>query len=243
METSFPRSKALNNIPQSKVQERLKSIPESCEECKNKDLKDGDGLCQNCGYKTIAYNRFTESNIPIEYWSIKMEKDFYGDKRLLNKYNDIVKNLKSIFINGTSICFAGSHGVGKSLNATSILKIASLKGFSCLYSVFGDIVNTLTQASNEEKHLARKELMMVDFLVIDELDPRFSASDSSADLFARTLETVFRTRSQNKLPTFICTNSPNVLEMFNGSLKESIGSLMNKLEQFPVLGEDFRKKK
>lgn len=227
----FLRSKALNNIPQRKFQEIINSVN-----------KEEDFNVKNV--KLIAINRYAESNIPIEYWTLKMEKDFYGDNRLLNKYNEYVVDLKKSYLDGTSICFAGSHGLGKTFTISSILKKASNKGFTCLYTTLSDIVNVLTSANNEEKFLARRELTLVDFLAIDEFDSRFISSDNAADLYARTLENVFRTRSQNKLPTLMCTNSPNIIETFNGPLKASIDSLMKGyLKLFPVFGEDYRKKK
>jgi DNA replication protein DnaC len=228
----FSRSKALNNIPQRKFQEIISSINKSEEDFNSKNIK------------LIAVNRYAESNIPIEYWNLKMEKDFYGDNRLLNKYNEYVLDLKKSYLDGNSICFAGSHGLGKTFTISCILKKASNKGFTCLYTTLSDIVNVLTSASNEDKFLARRELSLVDFLAIDEFDSRFISSDNAADLYARTLENVFRTRSQNKLPTLMCTNSPNIIETFNGPLKASIDSLMKGyLKLFPVFGEDYRKKK
>lgn len=228
----FSRSKAFNNVPYKKLQEILSSIEKS-----NEDL-----IFKNV--KMIAVNRYAESNIPIEYWGLKMEKNFHGDERLLKKYNEYTNDLKKSYLEGNSICFAGSHGLGKTLTVCSILKKASNKGFSCLYTTLSDIVNILTLANNEDKFLARRELTMVDFLVIDEFDSRFISSDNAADLYARSLENVFRTRSQNKLPTLMCTNSPNIIESFNGPLKASIESLMKGyLKVYPVFGEDFRKKK
>jgi len=136
--------------------------------------------------------------------------------------------------------FVATHNT---MVSTCILKKAVNKGYSGLYTTLSDIVSTLTQADGEDKFLSRRELCMVDYLVIDEFDPRFMSSENAADLYARTLETIFRTRSQNKLPTIMCTNSPNVVESFSGSLKASIGSLMSGyLKIVPVLGEDFRKK-
>ncbi len=193
--------------------------------------------------KTIAVNRYAESNIPIEYWTLKMERDFQGDPRLLTKYNEYVDDLKNSYITGSSICFAGGHGLGKTMTITCMLKKASHKGFSCLYTTLSDIVSVLTQASNEDRFTARRELVLVDFLAIDEFDSRFMSSDNAADLYARSLESVFRARSQNGLPTLMCTNSPNVVESFNGSLRASVDSLMKGyLKVFPVMGEDFRKK-
>jgi len=227
----FSRSNALNNIPKKKLIDWLSVIDSSTDDLQAKTVK------------LTAINRYAESNIPIEYWSLKMERDFKGDPRLLTKYNEYISDLKASYLNGTSICFGGGHGLGKTMTVTCILKKASQKGFSCLYTTLSDIVNALTMASSEDKFLARRELTLVDFLVIDEFDSRFMPSDNAADLYARSLESVFRTRSQNKLPTLMCTNSPNVVESFNGPLKSSIDSLMKGyLKMFPVGGEDFRKK-
>lgn len=228
----FLRSKALNNIPQRKLQSFLSSIEKSEDSLEVKNVK------------LIAINRYAESNIPIEYWSLKMEKDFQGDARLYSKYESYIQDLKVSYSNGSSICFAGGHGLGKTFTITSILKKASNKGYNCLYTTLSDMVNVLTHSPNEEKFLARRELSMVDFLAIDEFDSRFMPSENAADLYARNLENIFRTRSQNSLPTLMCTNSPNVVESFSGQLKASIDSLMKGyLKVFPVFGEDFRKKK
>jgi DNA replication protein DnaC len=228
----FSRSPALNNIPKKKLREWLSTIETTVEDVSARSTK------------LIAINRYAESNIPIEYWKLNMERDFHGDPRLLTKYNEYVADLKTSYIEGQSICFAGLHGLGKTMTVTCILKKACQKGFSCLYTTLSDIVNVLTSASNEEKFLARRELALVDFLVIDEFDSRFMPSENAADLYARSLESVFRTRSQNKLPTLMCTNSPNVVESLNGPLKASIDSLMKGyVKMFPVLGEDIRKKR
>lgn len=227
----FTRCRALNNIPNKKLQERLNTVNAST---------DSDDVKRT---KLIAYNRYAESNIPIEYWDLKMGKDYVGDPRLKQKYDEYVVDLKASYQGGVSFCLAGGHGVGKTMTMTCILKKASQKGYSCLYTTLSDIVSVLIQAPPEDRFLARQELLKVDFLVIDEFDPRFMASDNAADLYARTLESVFRTRSSNRQPTLMCTNSPNVVESFGGALKASISSLMKGYTKiFPVLGEDVRQK-
>jgi DNA replication protein DnaC len=140
-----------------------------------------------------------------------------------------------------SFCLAGTHGCGKTMAVTNILKKAAHKNFTALYTTLGDIVSALTLASSEDKFSARKELTEVDFLVIDELDPRFIGSENAADLFGRTFEHILRTRLQNKLPTIIVSNSPNPVESFSGSIKQSLESLMTKLPLVPILGKDVRK--
>jgi DNA replication protein DnaC len=226
----FIRSQALNNIPKKKIQERISFIENS------------NDLSSDKYIKLIAINRYAESNIPIQYWDLKMEKNFKGDPRLFTKYNSYIDDLKNAYINGTSICLAGPHGVGKTFVLTSILKMACLKGFTCLYSDLSNIISVLTQASTEEKFLAKKELFLVDFLGVDEVDPRFfTSSENTNELFAKNFENIIRTRIQNNLPTIICTNSPNMLESFTGLLKESLSSLFSKIDFFPIFGQDYRK--
>jgi DNA replication protein DnaC len=226
----FSRSNALNNIPKKKLLDWLSTIESSTDDLQAKTTK------------LIAINRYAESNIPIEYWSLKMERDFKGDPRLLAKYNEYISDLKSSYLNGKSICFSGPHGVGKTMAATCILKKASQKGYTCHFSDISNIIATLTQSSNEEKFIAKKELTMVDFLVIDEIDPRFFSSESSSELFIKNFENIFRTRKQNKLPTLICTNSPNIVESFPNNLKQSIGSLFyDGMENICIFSNDYRK--
>ena len=229
----FVRCRTLNTIPQRKLQAAIDAINNSEDSLQDKSVK------------LIAINRYSEANVPTEYWVLKMERDFKGDPKLLEKYNEYVADLKASYINGNSVCLAGKHGSGKTFTLTSILKKASQKGYSCLYSTLADVVNVLIQGGSEDKFLARRELVMVDFLVIDEWDNRFISSENAADLYARSLESVFRSRSQNKLPTLMATNSPNPVESFNGALKDSIDSLMSGyMHIFTVApGKDFRKEK
>jgi len=227
----FSKTKALNNIPSKKLDEVIASI----------NVSDDTDLNKN--KKVNIVNRYYDSNIPIEYWKFKMDKDFSGDPRLLEKYNQYTLDIKNTYFNGKSLCVAGTHGGGKTTVLSCVLKLATLKGYSCLYTTMVDIVSALTQSDSDEKSAAKRELTMVDFLFIDELDYRFFNSDNAKDLYGRTFETILRARLQNKLPTLLATNSPNVKENFISLFKDSLGSLLNRVEMFSVMpGEDFRKK-
>jgi replicative DNA helicase len=127
-----------------------------------------------------------------------------------------------------------------SMTVTNVLKKASVTGYQCLYTTLDDIVSMAVNGPHDQKFKARKELTMVDFLVIDEFDPRHMKAGASADLFGRQLENVFRRRAESNLPTFMCTNSPQVLDSFDGALRESIASLMHFMTIVTVLGKDAR---
>jgi hypothetical protein len=73
-------------------------------------------------------------------------------------------------------------------------------------------------------------------LVIDEFDTRFMGSENAADLFGRILEPIMRTRIQNRMPLFFCTNSIKVEGSFSGPLQASIGSLMKMVNFVPIIG-------
>jgi DNA replication protein DnaC len=227
----FARCRALNVVPTKKLQGFLTSIQESSEPQKTKNIK------------IIVFNRYAESNLPIEYWGLKMEKNFVGDPRLKQKYEDYIKDIKQSYISGKSICLAGEYGIGKTMAIISILKKAVEKGYSALYTDLSSIISVLTQASSEDKFSARRELTMVDFLAIDEVDQRyFQASNLANETFARTLEFVLRSRTANTLPILMATNSPQITETFTNQFKDSLGSIMSKIEMFMVMpGSDFRK--
>lgn len=213
----------------------LRNVPESKYNLMLEDLNDPNEN-KNIVFRK-AYTKYYESNIPIIYWNLHMSK-FSGDQTLLQRYNELTKDIKETFKYGKSLCFSGAHGRGKSMTVCNILKRASEKGYSALYVTMNDIISAVF---SDEGYAARKELLTVDFLVIDEFDSRHIPSSSqSIDFFARTIEDVFRTRLQNAMPLYLCTNSPNPLEAFKGSLKESITSLWHHVEVVPVLGKDFR---
>ena len=237
--SDLARSQSLSCIPKKKLQEALLQTIKSCSTCSESKLD--SNLCSKCRVINKAIHRYAESNIPVIYWPLEMDHNFYGDPVLKEKYEFITSNIPQAYSKGTAICFAGGHGKGKTLAITNILKRSVESGYTALYVNLSDIVNVTLAKDTDDRFLARKELLMVDFLAIDEFDPRYMPNDKSSDLFGKVLEEIFRTRHQNALPTFMATNSPNVIESFQGNIKASIESLMSTVEIVPVLGKDFRK--
>jgi DNA replication protein DnaC len=239
---ALQRSLALNNIPPKKLQEYLASILEACSECSKIEKNGMNGVCAKCNVSIKAINRYAASNILVEHWNLSMEKDWHGDPKLLERYNQLVANIKDTYTKGTAIMFASGHGTGKTMTMSNIIKKAALKGYTALYVSLGDVVSVLTQAGFGDQFVARKELLGVDFLCIDEFDPRWWSNEKSADLYAKMLEGILRVRFGNKSPTFLATNSPNAVGALSGTLKEALGSLFSGyVETFVVMGSDVRK--
>lgn len=231
----------LVSIPAKKIQQAIDQIFRGCSTNNKETASEYDPayICNDCYVKIEAIYRYAEANIPVDFWFRGMDK-FKGDAGLLHGYEQIVADVTKAYERGIKFCFAGTHGVGKTMVTANILKKAVETGFSGLYVTLTDIVTLMASHNVDGKYAARESLLNVDFLVIDEFDPRFMGSDNAADLYGRILEPTLRTRIQNTLPTLLCTNSPNVMSSFSGSLKESIGSLMNLVRIVPVLGKDYR---
>jgi DNA replication protein DnaC len=220
---------ALRNVPKAKLKI---AIEELGQKSNNIDVQKLSRLKE-------AYHRYFEANIPIKYWYLDFEKDFTGDPVLTDYYKKCTNDIVSYYKNNNPLCFSSNFGLGKTFLTTGILKKAVIKGFSGLYVSLSDIASAI---KSSESFLARKELLTVDFLVVDEFDPRYVSSDLAADFYGKLVEEVVRHRSQNNLPLLMCTNSPNILSMFSGTIKQSLESIFNYVEIVPVLGTDFRKK-
>jgi len=194
-------------------------------------------FCAGCAAAAAVLDRYAEANIPVDYWYRDM-RDFVGDPQLAEHYARVADVAKT-YDQGAKLCFAGSHGVGKTMVCCCVLKRAVEKNYSALYTTLTDLVEALL-SPDEDRRGVRSALLDVDFLCIDEFDPRFMASPAAADLFGRIVEPMIRHRVQNLLPLFVCTNSPNLLKAFSGPLQQSLGSLMNVVSTVAALGSDHR---
>jgi len=189
-----------------------------------------------------VFHRYFVSNIPVDYWYREIDSNWNGPDNLKRYYNEIVSDIPGAYKEGKRARFAGKHGIGKTMLCACILKrVVETDKYSALYVNLTDIIHVMLTSTSEVKSAAREQLLSVDFLVIDELDPRFMGTENAADLFGRILEPIMRSRIQNKMPLFFCTNSSKVEESFSGPLQASIESLMNVVRLVPVVGgEDAR---
>jgi len=197
-----------------------------------------NGVCAKCIKAYGLIDQMAEANIPAEYWLSKPDNSSVFDNLnafVRNYTNDMAVNYAA----GKSICFIGSHGVGKTHSACSILKFALKNDFIVYYTSATDMMNDVIKNS-----LHRTKLKGVDFLVIDELDSRFFTSRAQKELFGGVYESIFRNRCQNLLPTIMCSNETNNLfNVFGEQTAQSISSLYKQyVETKYVAGIDIRKR-
>lgn len=241
MVANFKSCEELRTIPASKVIAYKKSIIAKCSTCSKIEGITEAQLCSKCVTSNKIFDRYVSANIPMDFIDRYM-KDFLGDINLKKYYDRITSDIVGEFVNGKSYCVLGQHGTGKTMFATNILKYAALKGYSALYSTFNDIVSTSLYSQSKSKHECRKELILTDFLCIDEFDSRFISNDSSGELFGRILESILRVRFQNKLPTIILSNDTKLTEKLGDKLNASLSSLLiGYTKAIYVMGGDQRK--
>jgi len=231
LDTQFSQNPFLN-IPRRKLDDALEDILET---------QSNSGVLTPGGAAlTEAFQRYYEANIPVDFWWREMT-NWSGPTVLEKVYLAVTKDIKASYKNGERAFFAGPHGRGKSMISCCILKRAVEKKYSALYVNLTDIIHIMLNSSPQVKSEARDILLNIDFLVIDEFDARFMGSENAADLFGRILEPIMRTRIQNRMPLFFCTNSVKVEESFSGPLRASIESLMKVVKLVPVIGgQDMR---
>lgn len=216
-------------ISTRKIESEKKKIINNCQKCR--------GLgCSSCFGYCVFIDKMAEAEIPVDYWYRLMD-DFYGEMNFKNAIQEYIKNIHEEYSNGITICLVGERGRGKTFAACAILKKAILENFSVYYTTLSDLVAGITGPKPELK-LSLKEF---DFIVIDEVDQRFFPTQQSMELFGNQLENVLRNRMQNRLPTILCSNSPDISQIFGGEFKKSFESLGSQfIRILPAIGKDAR---
>ncbi len=198
------------------------------------------GYCVECIKKFKIIDDMASAEIPVEYWLLTL-KNFSGSSKLKEEAEKYITNIKSKYEEGRSICLTGNQGTGKTMLSICILRAAIKNGFSVYYLTASDLLDKMTDFKNSYE--IKNHVKNVDFLVIDEVDSRFFVSDSMKELFSSIFENIFRHRSQNMMPTIICTNETDMINVFRGQCVQSIKSLKSKyITTLMAAGQDFRKK-
>lgn len=195
--------------------------------------------CNRCRPKFQFIEQLAAAQIPCVYWMLPY-KDFTGPKNIKKATQNYAKNIDEYYRSGTSICYAGTPGTGKTFSASAILKVALSKKYSIFYTTLSDMAANLTD--NQVKDEYNSSMMKADFLCIDEVDSRhYSDTETSENFFGRLFEKIVRYRIQNKLPIIIATNNSKIEEAFSGQFKKIVESIASASTIIvPALGPDYR---
>lgn len=213
----------LQNIPSKKFD--LMLADELCAaKCK---------ACERCNVIQTAFVRYFQANIPIEYWK-STAKSFTGPLQL-KAWIDESADIAAVYKRGETVCLAGNHGIGKTTAGAILLKAAANKGFSAFYTTAPALAASVGSGA-----MSVQDLAAYDFLMVDEVDPRFFPTGAAANFFGRSIEVVIRDRQSNRMPLVLATNSPNLASAFLDEMGASIGSLFKRVKVVAAIGTDQR---
>jgi DNA replication protein DnaC len=222
-------------IPKNKIKRIKSNITRDCANC------NGDS-CSKCISKACRIDNYASANIPSSYWLLAF-KDFEGDSKFYEFVTCVLKDIDKAYDNGYSYLFTGGLGTGKTYAACSILKMSITLGYASEYTTMATIINSILSKDVDTSSYI-KNLIMCDFLVIDEFDPRWIfPSEKAEQMFGSSLEHILRMRFQNATPTILCSNAPDVDTVLSGKFAKAFKSLRARhLKMICVGGVDFRRR-
>jgi DNA replication protein DnaC len=196
--------------------------------------------CRKCSIKIRRVDKYAVAKIPVDYWELSFKNNFKGDGNFGSFVMAQIKDVAGIYERGDSFSFVGNLGTGKTFAATSILKMALLKGFSAKYYNMDQVIRDAISPDSKE---FLEEITNIDFICIDEYDSRWVfPSEKSEQLFGQTMESILRSRFQNGMPTIICSNTSDLKTVLSGDFARATESLFSKyMRILYVAGKDFRR--
>lgn len=218
---------------QRKQEIAKKAIMDACLTC------NGQG-CRDCAAQVERINVLSNAGIPVAYWDYSL-KSFAGDEKFKQKIIELASSVDKIYSIGKSIVLMGPLGIGKTFGGIEILKSAVVRGHTILYTTIHEIIDMLL--SKEDRYNFKNLLLNSQYVMIDEFDTRHMPSTEYAkEIFGENLESIIRSRFQNKLPIIFSTNNSSMENMFDGPFREVFNSLFtkNNLIIIPVGGKDLR---
>ena len=248
------------NIEIREVIESLRmSTVIKCKICGGEGYKPTGGMIDDISYEyddCICKKTFLKKNkmiiAGIPKRRLDVLKQSFKKKMVLNTlsnekvslYKNVVpvyvKKFKSARKQGLGLMFFGVSGSGKTTSGILIAAKLLTKDYDCHYITFRQIMNVLYD-SYEDKGKSRlfKEIIDVDFLVVDEL----SLVGRVTPHMVAEFTSICKARFENEKPTILISNY-NTIDEILLNFGEPMASLLNEaFIPFKFYGKDFREDK
>jgi DNA replication protein DnaC len=141
---------------------------------------------------------------------------------------------------GMGLLFHGQHGTGKTLLVTILAKQLLAEGVDGYFTTFNGMLDNFASGWRDDKNRQwfEKRIRNAPLLVVDDIGRENKNLNNMA---SNALDTVFRSRVQNSLPTIITTNlNPSDFEK---SYSSGVMGLVTETSlTYEFLGESFREK-
>ena len=162
---------------------------------------------QQCAVLFEFYLQQAEANIPIRYWDYKLE-DLTWCPQAAKKMQKYIDKIETAHTKGIGLFLFGNNGLGKSLSAALVLQEALRKNYTARWSMLSELLALSSDGvyNKDAREAFRKEILEVDFLVVDDVDKTFVSQKSNYTNIH--IDYLFRTRSNHCLPTLVTSNLP-----------------------------------
>ncbi len=178
-----------------------------------------------CADQFILFKFFLNSGI-MKQGQISQWADATAvDPEAMNIINDYVANAHYYVNRGMGLVLHGNAGTGKTFLSTLLMKsLLTLAGVDGYFSTFNQLLDNFASGWRDDKNRLwfDKRVRNAQFLVVDDIGKEHIGRNEMA---TAAIDTIFRTRTQQLLPTIITTNLS--LSDFEKSYSSGVMSLLS----------------
>ena len=241
------------------IEELRASTIRKCKKCGGEGYKPTGNMLDQINYEyedCICQTKFLEqkkmiiAGIPKRRLNVLNEE--FKTRKILNTLSNkrvslfkevvpvYIKKFKKARKQGLGLMFFGVSGSGKTTSGILIAVKLLAKGYDCHYISFRNLINLLLEGY-EDKSKSRmfKEIIDVDFLVVDEL----SLVGRVTPHMVAEFTSICKARFEGEKPTILICNYNSIDELLL-NFGEPMASLLNEaFVPFKFYGKDFRENK
>jgi DNA replication protein DnaC len=158
-----------------------------------------------CSDQFVLFKFLLNAGIGKAYQRYALGDCADADPAAIAAVNEYLDSSEYYITQGRGLIFHGTHGTGKTLLTTILLKQLLAKGVDGYFTTFVGLLDNFAAGwkDDKEKHWFDKRIRNAPLLVVDDIgkeNPNMNRMASSS------LDGVFRSRTQNGLPTIVTTN-------------------------------------
>ena len=193
-----------------------------------------------CSDQFVMFKYFLNAGIGKQGQIINMRDATGVDIEAIEMVANYVENAHYFINRGMGLLFHGNKGNGKTMLAVILMKqLLANSGVDGYFTTFNNFLDNFAAGWRDDvnRRWFEKRVRNVPFLVVDDMGKEHQGR---TDMAAAAVDTVFRSRTQNLLPTIITTNLS--LHDFERSYSSGVMSLLSETSlTHEFTGEDWRK--
>jgi DNA replication protein DnaC len=201
----------------------------------SKNIVDYDCTCSD---QFILFKYFLNAGIGKQGQRLALGDAVGADAKALQMISDYLENSGYYVNRGMGLLFHGTHGSGKTMLTTILIKQLLAEGVDGYFTTFNNLLDNFASGwrDDENRKWFEKRVRNAPLLVIDDIGKENKNLNNMA---TNAVDGVLRSRVQNSLPTIITTNLS--LNEFERSYSSGVMSLVSETSlTHEFQGDDWR---